>query len=198
MESAQCETTAEAMPSSITANEVLLVLPRKHNDGETEQPSVIGVRFAALSTDQSSSTKSSTTAIGGPNTLRVAGVVPGTPAAELGPALRVGAELLEIQGQSVAGWYGQCTLQLLRQVASQRPLRLKFSSGMLASPLSVTELVGTPAAASAPLSSLVAVCMGESPDVSKMSQMLAAAPARAELEGIPPAPLADQGVAALA
>jgi len=145
-----CETTAEAMPSSITANEVLLVLPRKHNDGETEQPSVIGVRFAALSTDQSSSTKSSTTAIGGPNTLRVAGVVPGTPAAELGPALRVGAELLEIQGQSVAGWYGQCTLQLLRQVASQRPLRLKFSSGMLASPLSVTELVGTPAAASAP------------------------------------------------
>lgn len=82
--------------------------------------------------------------------MRVAGVVPGTPAAELGTALRVGAELLEVQGHSVAGWHGQCTLQLLRQVASQRPLRLKFSSGMLSSPLSVTELVGTPAAASDP------------------------------------------------
>ena len=42
--------------------------------------------------------------------------LPGTPAAELGAALRVGAELLEVQGQSVAGWHGQCTLQLLQQV----------------------------------------------------------------------------------
>ena len=61
----------------------------------------------------------------------------------LGPVLRGGAELLEIQGQSVAGWHGQCTLRLLRNVAAQRPLRLDFSSGLMASQLSVTELLGT-------------------------------------------------------
>jgi hypothetical protein len=42
------------------------------------------------------------------------------------------------------------TDSLFEQVASERPLRLKFSSGMLASQLSVTELAGTLAASPGP------------------------------------------------
>ena len=79
---------------------------------------------------------------------RNGGPPPGSPAAvALGSALRVGAELLEVQGQSVAGWHGQCTLRLLRERAKERPLRLKFSSGRMVTGLSTTELLGAAAAA---------------------------------------------------
>ena len=75
----------------------------------------------------------------------VAGVVEGSPAAAVS-GLRPGAELLAVQEQSVAGWSGHCTLRLLRERANERPLRLVFSAGVLASQLSSTELLGTTAA----------------------------------------------------
>lgn len=129
------------------ATAVSLVLPRLEDEKEGEQTAAIGIRFAPLATDESGTATSSTNPVGSPNALRVGDVVPGSAAAALGPALRIDAELLEIQGQSVAGWHGHCTLRLLRKVAAQRPLRLAFSSRPMASQLSVTELLGAAQAA---------------------------------------------------
>ena len=91
----------------------------------------IGVRFAPVAAPEG----------GGPATLRVAAVVEGSAAAQVG-GLRPGAELLAVQGRDVGGWEGGVALKLLRRHATERPLRLRFSAGLLQT-LSTTELLGT-------------------------------------------------------
>ena len=65
-----------------------------------------------------------------------------------------------MQGQSVAGWHGQCTLRLLRERAKERPLRLKFSSGRMVTGLSTTELLGAAVAAGEGVAAAAAAAAG--------------------------------------
>ena len=86
MAAAETETEAEVEVEAV-ANEVVLVLPREKcattQADEGGRPSVIGVRFATLTTDGSNGADSnpgkgttpSTNALGSPNALRVGGVV---------------------------------------------------------------------------------------------------------------------------
>ena len=79
----------------------------------------IGIRFEPLSATAGSTGESAVA-------LCVQSVVAGTAAsyvAGLGP----GSELLSVQGESVAGWTGDLALRCLREHASERPLRLRFS-----------------------------------------------------------------------
>eukprot|EP01045_Picozoa_sp_COSAG04_P029207 COSAG04_NODE_4741_length_1916_cov_2.675289_2_plen_282_part_00 len=121
----------------------------------------IGVRFAPVAAPDG----------GGPATLRVAAVVEGSAAAQV-EGLRPGAELLAVQGQAVGGWEGGVALKLLRRHATERPLRLRFSAGLLQT-LSTTELLGTAsttaAASRSELSRLERVEVGRRVTMAKFS-----------------------------